>query len=134
LHREGEVGVEVMTPDIAWFTGLYEGEGTLYVCRVFGVPKQMSLRIGMSDSDVIQRIDLIWPDHGKFGTYQPKRPGSLPVYRWQVTRRQSIVEICRAMWPLLGERRRQQTIEVIKEYSMARNWSPAWPDIEEKWG
>lgn len=95
--------------DIAWFAGLFEGEGNARVARSGGM-----MTISMTDKDVIdmipQRIFL-----GKiYGPYGPTTSGK-DVWRWQLTDREGLARLCLAIAPLLGQRRKDQLM-IISNY------------------
>lgn len=107
------MSIHAMTPtDVAWFAGLYEGEG--YLSRI--ARSGIRLGINMTDEDVIRRV------HGLVGgqMYGRQRPPSVPsnwkpLWCWQLTNWQDVLALCALILPWMGERRRAKMEEVIAE-------------------
>ena len=93
--------------DAAWLAGLYEGEGCLTKVNKY----YPYLKIKMSDLDVIERARAV-TGVGKIYTEKRREAHHKQLYVWIVGKRADVIAICKAMWPNLGERRRQR----IREY------------------
>ena len=92
--------------DIAWFTGLFEGEGC------FSIEKNgnTKLAISMTDPDVIDRVKSLFPKCQNMQPIQPKPVRdfySTPKvrYTWRVSDPDEVRRITEMMLPWLGERR-----------------------------
>jgi len=93
--------------DLAWFAGIFEGEGWIYV----NPRRNNSVEIGveMTDADTVQRINAIFP--GNTGTRQ--RLPDKRLYRWRRSARPAVVEVLQAISPWLSARRLAKAQEVI---------------------
>jgi hypothetical protein len=99
--------------EIAWFAGLFEGEGSLSRARPNGGCWRMTLR--MTDEDVVRRV------HGLFGgqvyddrrdrkNYKHKR-----AWQWQLGSQAEIDALLDLIYPHMGVRRRAKMDE-FREY------------------
>ena len=91
-----------MTHDIAWATGVFEGEGYIILH-----PKCVSVRIGMtqSDLDILERMQQLFG--GTIGpkSYKAKPTHWKPTWQWRLGRSAEVRSVLELMLPLLGERR-----------------------------
>lgn len=85
--------------DIAWFAGLFEGEGTI-ICSA----KNVRIGIGMTDRDVIERVDRLFPSAAGIRR-EVRPPPRQPMYRWYISRQSLVREILTMILSYLGERR-----------------------------
>ena len=92
--------------DIAWFAGLFEGEG----CAILKRDGTAQISIAMVDHDVIERANNYMGDRKIF-------TGSLssgkPFYAATTARATSVHRILTAIYPYLGKRRQQQASKAI---------------------
>lgn len=111
---------------IAWFTGLFEGEGSVGNYTIKGRPYQPSFgekyrhksytriqaRIGMTDLDVLEQAQEVF-DLGKI--YGPYRVDTIrkPYYTLEYIGFEQVQAIFAAMYPLLRSRRREQFIKAL---------------------
>lgn len=89
--------------DIAWLAGLFEGEGCISVER----NGALRLTISMTDRDIIERIDALFPSAGvKPQTLQYRKDGTAyrQRYSWRVGG-DVAGEVLTAILPWLGQRR-----------------------------
>jgi hypothetical protein len=101
--------------DVAWFAGLFEGEGSL--CRSTGRNCwRMSLR--MTDEDVVRRI------HSLFGgaVYDDRRDvitngKHKRAWQWQVCKQEEINKIVLSIRPHMGQRRGAKMDEFLKYFA-----------------
>ena len=95
--------------DIAWATGLYEGEGTCAISNNSHVIVQLS----MTDSEPVKRFHQI-VGVGAVYTYQPPSPRKL-VYRWQTQKSDEVVKVLTMLIDsgYLGPRRLEQAERVL---------------------
>lgn len=96
--------------EVAWFTGLFEGEGNIS----FAHKHSVQLRLAMTDLDVIERVHKM-TDCGSIIEMPPPKahPRWKVKYRWVATHKQDVVPLLTAMIPLLGERRQARAIEAL---------------------
>lgn len=112
-----------MTADnIAWAAGLIEGEGSIYssvrAVRAKYDPSRryivVRVRVVMTDRDVVEKVCAI-VGAGKVSPYvNTQGLGKKPLYRWEVSRRQTVEALCSAIYPWMGHRRRAQ-IDRVRE-------------------
>lgn len=107
--------VEISVTDIAWLAGIFEGEG----CFEIGKNGMVRLTIAMTDRDVIERIDELFPSNGI-----SVRPSHTPIkgsdgkprdiYAWRVSGPDKVTAVIKAILPYLGERRTARANEVLQ--------------------
>jgi hypothetical protein len=91
----------------AWACGVFEGEGSCCVTKAGG----RRLAIGMTDADVLQRVQ------DAFGVGRirgPYKGTNKPIWHWEVTNWPQAVALLDKMWPFLSERRREQATRFIE--------------------
>ncbi len=101
--------------DVAWFAGLFEGEGCFSIEKNGGV----KLTVGMTDKDIIDRIREMFPKCSNMKPIQPK-----PVrdsyntpkirYVWRVSKPDEVKRIVELIMPWLGERRKAKAQEMLE--------------------
>lgn len=97
--------------EIAWFAGIFEGEGT------FEMSKRSTVRmaIAMSDLDVIQRLASVFPCRPIASRDSDKRfPDAKPMHLWRVGESEQVALVIHAILPWLGERRTARAREVLE--------------------
>jgi hypothetical protein len=99
--------------DIAWATGVFEGEGCITACGDTGKSKTPELHVDMCDEDVLRRFAAIFGGNVTGPTY---REGCTPIYHWRLSGIKPAQAALRLMWPYLGERRRARAALLIAEY------------------
>lgn len=102
-----------MEPEIgfAWAAGLFEGEGSICAAKA-GNTTTMKIHVGMADKDIIERFHSIVGCGTVGGPYAGKKAHHKPMYFWRLGRRSEQIEFINRIWPYLGERRRQQVVDV----------------------
>lgn len=104
---------DISVTDVAWLAGLFEGEGNIYIARNGGT----RLTIRMTDRDVIERVDSLFPCTGiqivhpkpaKAGYAQPATQ-----YGWRVSDPAGVREILELLLPWFGQRRAAKAREVL---------------------
>lgn len=112
---------------LAWVAGLIEGEGTIRLHKTrpstarpgvtYGYP---SVRVDMTDEDVLRKAHE-WTGLGyisgpwKYGT----KPTNKPFWVWAVQRKDEAITLIAAIWPYLGQRRREQARAVLRKFKEA---------------
>jgi len=105
--------------DLAWVTGLYEGEGCCSV-RVHkpdgGYYPGPAIQINMTDEDILRRAQEIT---GMGSVTGPRaRPPHKPLWTWSIGAFEQVQALIAMMWPMLGIRRKLQAkaaLAVAKE-------------------
>jgi hypothetical protein len=99
--------------EIAWFAGIFEGEGT------FETSKRSTVRmtVGMTDRDVIERMQSIFPGRPIVtrddDLTRAKFPTAKPIYVWRSGNHDSVALVVTAILPWLGARRSTRALEVL---------------------
>ena len=103
----------VINETIAWFAGLFEGEGCIEIAKNGGV----RLTIRMTDRDIIERVNDLFPcSKITQVTPKPARPEHnqpKTQYCWRISRPEQVEEVLDLIFPLLGKRRRAKAIELL---------------------
>ena len=99
-----------MTHDIAWATGVFEGEGYIVLHKQYA-----SVRLGMtqSDLDILERMQSIFG-----GTIGPKSYKAKPshwkkTWQWRLGQAPEVRSTLEQMLPLLGERRACKALDAL---------------------
>lgn len=110
--------------DIAWAAGLLEGEGSFYVMDRAGRRHLMTVKIEMSDEDVIRRIASIFGrSTSNVTTFQPKPDGWSRTWtkRWYGAEAEKVM--C-AVLPYMGKRRAAKIRECLAAPSLSHHPRP----------
>lgn len=105
--------------DIAWATGLFEGEGCILIMDRskdghHRLPV-VRLAITMTDRDVLERFCEI-AECGKVGPERRYgRPHHKPAFMWQISSRAEVERLLLAFRPWFGERRGARADEALAE-------------------
>jgi hypothetical protein len=104
--------------DLAWFAGIYEGEGNIYA-RKSG-HAGIAIRISSTDRDIVARICAVMG----FGTVDVRSVrethlGTKPQYRWTLSRFEQVQAVVAVCWPWLGARRRAQALTMLQRSARA---------------
>lgn len=108
--------------EIAWFAGIFEGEGT------FETSKRSTVRmtVAMSDQDVIERLSQVFPCQQIGFRHSNKRyPDAKPMYSWRVGDSDQVALVIQAILPWLGKRRAARAREVLEH--IERRQRPGQP-------
>lgn len=88
-----------ITSDYVWLAGLFEGEGC-----ITRSPTGVRLQIAMTDRDVIERVDTLFPMTN--GIYHRSFVSERKdMYVWEITRAETVRKVLAAIGPHLGQRR-----------------------------
>lgn len=107
---------EMSEVEKAWLAGLLEGEGSfMRLDRASRPGERPRLSCIMSDLDIIQRLaDVTGVGIVKLHpTRDDNRLGKKPLYSWITTRHAEVRDICHAIRPHMGERRRAQIDRIL---------------------
>lgn len=105
---------EISAADLAWLTGLFEGEG----CMSLNHQGRPVLRLGMTDEDVVRRARAIAGVGYVKGAATPCKSGKVMWY-WGVGRCEEAAALINLMLPLFGKRRAAKAIQVLASYAVA---------------
>lgn len=106
--------MDTQTPEVAWLAGLFEGEGNISIAKNGGT----RLTIRMTDRDVINRVDAMFPSTGiqivipkpvRAGYSQPKTQ-----YAWRISNPDTVREILTLLLPWFGGRRAAQAMKTLE--------------------
>lgn len=102
--------------NIAWFAGLFEGEGCLGYYPDKRNPRTGSVRlyIESTDKDIIDRIQSLFGGKVWDSNYPSKPKNYKPSWRWGLSSKNEVRHIINLLYPYLGERRRSKCIEVLE--------------------
>lgn len=95
--------------DIAWFTGLFEGEGTFHIARETYAG---GLAIQMTDLDVLERVQKIFGGKVVKSYEHLDKPHWKTCYKWTCSVREAD-KLIPLMLPLLSIRRTQRALEYL---------------------
>jgi len=107
--------------DLKYSAGLLEGEGSFQILK-----NDRTIRIGitMNDKDVLDYIQSLWDSGHIYGPYfrdPVKYPHCNPSWRWQISRQKEVYEVCVAVYPFMGIRRKTQIQKVIDWFEIKEN-------------
>ena len=97
--------------NIAWFTGLFEGEGCIYKD-----PRCNSVRLTLNstDKDIIDRLfDMVQCGYVRPIKFPPHRQHYKPAWEWTVWKKADVKRLLNQMLPLLGERRAYTALNAL---------------------
>ena len=94
---------------VAWFAGLFEGEGTFNFAN--GKPKAMSIQ--MTDEDVLNRVQKNFG--GSVHLLKKRQDHWKDCWKWSITGQKS-VDLAKEIKPFLLSRRQARCEEYIKLY------------------
>lgn len=83
----------------AWAAGILEGEGSFLWRTGYRV------EVTTTDQDVANRLRDI-AGSGSITTIAPRKPNWSQCYVWRISRKQNILDVCAAVHPFMGRRRR----------------------------
>lgn len=101
---------EKMTTDleIAWFAGLFEGEGSF----VFTSKKPKGISICMTDEDIILKVQKIFGGNVYLANRNNQKVHWKQAYLWHLNKNEAL-PIIKQILPYLGERRSQRGQEFL---------------------
>lgn len=94
---------------IEWAVGIFEGEGNIYRNDK---TRQFIMSVKMKDEDIVKRF---YHCVG-FGRVKKRKPyrGYAPMWEWQLTRTNDILDLSEIILPLMGKRRKKLILQAIK--------------------
>lgn len=108
--------------DIAWFAGLFEGEGCVgyYVDKRNPNTGSVRLQIESTDKDIIDRIKNMFGGKIWINTAPSKPKHYKPSWRWGVSSKKEVAYIIGLMYFYLGNRRQERCDEVLKRITIGK--------------
>lgn len=106
--------------EIGWVAGIIEGEGSFAVRSktnptTGNTSRSGQIQVAMTDPDILRRLAEVTGVGHVNGPYV--RPTDKahwkPLYHWTVSRKSDLARILLAIYPLLGERRKQRVAAVL---------------------
>lgn len=98
--------------ELAWFAGLFEGEGWFgvsYSKTVPGAARVVTLGLGSTDEDVIERIHALMGGTRKSRRIPNHRIATAkPFWTWQLAKREEVKRVVPMLMPWFSARRSQQ--------------------------
>jgi hypothetical protein len=95
--------------EIAWATGLFEGEGTITLSN-----ERLYVRLVNTDEAIVRRLAEIVPFGTIYGPYDRRERDGFrrrPIWVWIATCENGLDALA-LMWPWLSDRRRRQALDV----------------------
>jgi hypothetical protein len=103
--------------ELAWVAGLLEGEGCFfpieYKTKGYRPYTYARVAVLMTDLDVLQRLQELTGIGHSDGPTPRKDPRHKPIWHWVASENKESITLMRAVYPLMGERRRARIDEVL---------------------
>lgn len=104
--------------NLGWIVGILEGEGCFGAYADSRRPSTFSVKIQMesTDYDVVVRLNSLVPGRVWESNYPSKTksfPNAKPSWRWAISDKSSVKELCIKLYPYMSERRKQQIDKVL---------------------
>lgn len=93
---------------IAWLAGLFEGEGCMSIAKNGGT----RLAIGMTDRDVIDQVNAMFPST-TIQIVPSQKANWKTKFTWRISNPETVREILELLLPWFGERRAARAREVL---------------------
>lgn len=99
---------------LAWFAGLYEGEGSVVVTKPqkYGA-RYLRLSLGSTDKDVLDRLVERIGGGLTFSSRSRANPKHKDFWLWQFARTEEVRKLGESLLPFLGERRRRDMVAAL---------------------
>ena len=125
--------------EVAWFAGLFEGEGSLSRNRP-NPNSSWRMSLKMADRDIISRIKEIFGGKMYDEPHHHINPNHKDLFLWQLSTQKEISDIVIAIYPFMGKRRQAKMDEFLEHYakptstSRSENAKTRWqnPGYREK--
>lgn len=121
------MGLEVSKQELAWASGLYDGEGHTGLHKNGkAASKKVIMQILMTDPEVVDRFHRAIGNLGYFHTQSPraKTPDRKPVYKWATQCFEGVQQVAILLWPYLSNPKKTQIKNVLAGYVNQRHYSP----------
>ena len=102
--------------EAAWVAGLFEGEGSVVLCRSSNGThrKYVRLQLGSTDLDVLEKLKS-YAGGSIYGPRQKEKESHKDFWIWMEGKQDRARELIQAMMPWLGERRKEKAMSVLQE-------------------
>jgi hypothetical protein len=119
---------DMSSTDLAWLTGLIEGEGYFGVVRGRGI-----VRVVMTDADIIERLKTV-SGTGTVIQLPQRAEQHKRAYAWTIEREAVVPDLLLATAPWLGTRRRMRVDEILRLRGLGTPAAtPLSPGSDEAW-
>lgn len=115
--------------EIAWVAALLEGEGAFFSTpkksTTGGVYYEYRVSCNMCDEDVLARLHRLVAVGRLSGPHKRKNPKHKPFYRWNLSKRFEVLDLCMKILPYMGLRRSAKIAEIfdtMSEYKPRATW------------
>ena len=100
---------------LAWAAGLFEGEGSISLKK--STPgRSITLSVAMTDVDVLQRFNSIFPGHLTLKNKGANNPAHYKqMWEWRLHKIADCYAMLLSMLPYFGERRSYQTLNALDQ-------------------
>ena len=99
-----------MTPEEAWATGIFEGEGTIYLHPRY---HSVKLAIKMTDHDVLKRLQKIFGGYITECNAPSLKSHWKQVWDWHMGAQEEVAALLWKMLPYLGDRRACKALDAL---------------------
>lgn len=101
---------------LAWLAGLLEGEGSFTLARRGCRGPYPSVRLAMTDEDVVRHAAQVAGVGRIYGPYPPRSNGIKPYWSWHVQTQSDAAGLMMTMYPLMGARRQAAIRTTLAEW------------------
>ena len=105
--------------ELGWAVAILEGEGCFGIYWDKRRPDTCSVKIQMesTDYDVVIKLDGLVPGRVWESNYPSKTkafPNAKPSWRWAISDKKKVKELCELIYPFMSERRKSKIDEILK--------------------
>ena len=105
------------TPELSYAAGLYEGEGTVYVCRASGRDDRAVVQVKMTDREPLERMQEATGLGRINGPYSRPDKAWKPWWQWTINRQTDVPVFRAQVYDMLSPRRQAQFDRALAEVS-----------------
>lgn len=111
--------------DLGWVVGILEGEGCFGAYQDNRRPSTVSVKVQMesTDYDVVVHLNELIPGRIWESNYPSKIksfPNAKPSWRWAISTKSQVKELCTLIYPLMSQRRQEQITKVLSNCEYKR--------------
>jgi hypothetical protein len=117
----------LLTPreELLWLVALLDAEG----CFALNDGKYPRIVVGMTDEDTIRLAHKRAGCGQVTGPYTPTNKDHKSVWRWKVSRRDHVIELCKVLLPYMSSRR-AAVIQSLLAKEVKRDFEPIWVRLD----
>ena len=106
----------LLTPreELLWLAALLDGEGCFSLNG-----RYPNIILGMTDEDIVRTAHKRAGVGNVTGPHEPENPKHKRWWKWKVSDREHVFQLCRALLPYMSERRAKKIQEIL------RLWKPS---------